>query len=109
MDEAKLQRLKEIQEIAIDHAIEEMEAAHALSLETKLERGDRGWLTKMCGQSLTVAMRIEQFILLRKDAAGFDYRDDDEQKRAESEFVKRAEAQMKSIIARARPKFKHDA
>lgn len=106
MDQDRIKQLEGIRDMAIDHAIEEMGAANELTLATKDERGDRAWLTKMCGQSLTIAVRVEQFLML-KDRDGGDYRDDEDQERAGSAFVKRAEAQMKAIMDRSRPEFKH--
>ncbi len=108
MEKTRLHQLMDIQDKAIKHAVEEMEAASALTLDTKTGRGDRAWLTGMCAKSIGVAVRIEQFLLLRERASnGFDQRDDEEQERAEAEAVRRAEAQMKAIIERAKPNFKH--
>lgn len=108
MTPAKLDRLKQIQDQAIDHAIEEMDAASTLTLKTKEERGDRAWLTGMCSKSLSVAYRVQQFLeVCERGDLGFDHREEEEQERAAAEFVKRAEAQMRSIIERGRPKFKH--
>lgn len=103
MNPDKLARLKEVQEMAIDHAIEEMEAAHDLTLATKDERGDRSWLTGMAAKSLAVVGRIEQFIALKERPAGGvspnSKADLDEQ---EAAFVKRAEAQLNKIMGRSK-------
>lgn len=110
MDEAKLQRLREIQDMAIEHAIEEMDAVHALTLATKEERGDRAWLTGMCAKSIGVAVRIEQFISLREQRSGAWPRQTEEDEQREREaFVRRAEAQLRSIMQRQKPRFKHRA
>lgn len=106
MSPDKLARLRQVQDTAIDHAIQEMDAASAYGIETKADRGDRAWLTKMCGGSLTVAARVEQFIALR-ERNGCDYRDATDQDRAEDAFVQRAEAQMRAMLERVKPKYKH--
>lgn len=107
MSPDKLERLRQVQDTAIDHAIEEMDAASAYGIETKADRGDRAWLTKMCGGSLTVAARVEQFIALRERGSHFDPRNPADQDRAEEAFVQRAEAQMRAMLERVKPKYKH--
>ena len=104
MNPEKLARLQEVQEMAIDHAIEEMEAAHDLTLATKEERGDRSWLTGMAAKSLAVVARIEQYIALKERPGGANGSantgaDPDEQ---EAAFVKRAEAQLNKIMGRTK-------
>lgn len=103
MNPEKLARLKEVQEMALDHAIEEMEAAHDLTLATKEERGDRSWLTGMAAKSLAVVGRIEQYLALKERPQGGlsnnTGADPDEQ---EAAFVRRAEAQLNKIMGRSK-------
>jgi hypothetical protein len=89
--------LARIQALALDHAIEEMDAAAAKTLETQQDRGDRGWLTGMAAKSLNVAVKIEQFLALRGEGSG--PRDEDEEEAA-SRLVKTARAEVRSIMER---------
>lgn len=63
-DDQKVE-LRRVQEMAVDHAIDEMDEAHGRTLDDAESRGDRRWLTQMAASSLKVAMQIEQFIALR--------------------------------------------
>lgn len=111
MHPEQLEKLKQLQETAVDHAIEEMDAAGRLTLDSKANRGDRAWLTGMCSKSLGVAVRVEQFMVLRERGEGYrsDSQSDADEEKTQAEFVRRAEAQLKGILERSRPKFKHDA
>lgn len=92
-------KLRAVQETAINHAIQEMEAAAALTLETKQERGDRGWLTGMAAKSLGVATRIEQFLVLRGSKPG----DADEAEAAEARaLVREAKSEVSAIMRRVK-------
>jgi len=93
--EAELER---IQNIALDHAIEELDAADQRGLETTADRGDRGFLTGMAAKSLGVAVRIEQFLILRRREGFGD--DDAEQQAATSNMVKKARAEVRGILER---------
>lgn len=99
MTDDQLASLQRIQDVAIEHAVDEMDAAHALTLATKEERGDRAWLTGMAGKSLGVAVRIEQFIVLKERAASLGVKNSDADEDArQASFLKRAEAQLQSIM-----------
>lgn len=93
-----MDQLKAMQDTAFDHAIEEMNAAHNKTLETKEDRGDRAWLTGMCSKSLGVAVRIEQFMALRERGSGFEPDDPEAEEKRQAAFVKRAEGQLQKII-----------
>lgn len=98
--EDRTKRLEEIKEWALDHAVEEMEAAHALTLDTKEQRGDRSWLTGMAAKSLGVAVRIEQFIELRRTGKALP--DDDEaEKAAKDRMLSRARTEVGKLLERA--------
>ena len=101
MSPEKLIRLQEVQEMALDHAIEEMEAAHDLTLATKEDRGDRAWLTGMAAKSLGVVAKIEQFLALKERSPGYQG-DDETASSQEAAFVKRAEAQLNKIMGRTK-------
>lgn len=94
------QELERIQGLALRHAIDEMDAAHARGIDTKEDRGDRGFLTGMSAKSLGVAVRIEQFLILRR-REGFGGMDDaaDEQA-AKLEMVKKARGEVAKIMER---------
>lgn len=98
--------LREIQDQAVTHAIEEMHAASELGLETKEDRGDRFWLTKMSAQSLTVAAKIEGFVMLRSREKGAPDPDDDTENRATDRLIKQARGEVTAIIERARIGYK---
>lgn len=96
----RLKQLEEVQQWAIEHAVDEMTAAHALTLETKEERGDRSWLTGMAAKSLGVAVRIEQFLELRR--TGKSLPDDDEaEKAAKDRMLSRARTEVGKLLERA--------
>lgn len=101
IDSERETKLREVQDMAVDHAIEEMTAAADLSLNTKEERGDRFWLTKMAGQSLTVAAKIESFIMLR-NAKSFDNMPDEDDDAAADRMIKKARGEVSKIIEKAR-------
>lgn len=91
--------LLRIQQQAIDNAIEEMDAASALTLGDKQSRGDRGWLTGMASKSLSVAVRIEQFMAARRSgqAPGEEEEGVEEAKR---KLVNRARDEVAQILER---------
>ena len=92
--------LERIQGIALQHAIDEMDESATRTLATKEDRGDRGFLTGMAAKSLGVAVRIEQFLILRR-REGFGGMDDaaDEQA-AKLEMVKKARGEVAKIMER---------
>jgi hypothetical protein len=96
MDSERLDKLRAIQDMAVDHAIEEMQAAHELTLETKTERGDRGWLTGMAAKSVGVACKIEQFIVLRTTGNGGT--DPDAEDAATNALIEKANAEVARIM-----------
>ena len=92
----RLNQLREVQEIALDHAVQEMQEAHKLDLATKTSRGDRGWLTGMAAKSVGVACKIEQFIQMREARKAVE--DPDEADRATDAMVKRASAEVANLL-----------
>jgi hypothetical protein len=92
--------LERIQDVALRHAVEEMDAAAELTLESKQERGDRAWLSGMSGKSLGVAVRIEQFLILRR-REGFGGEDAKEEEAAKVEMLKKARGEVSKILERA--------
>lgn len=90
--------LERIQGIALEHAIGEMDASDERGLDTKEDRGDRGFLTSMAAKSLGVAVRIEQFLILRRREGFGD--DEAEQQAATSNMVKKARAEVRGILER---------
>ena len=98
IDKARIDELREVQGMALDHAVEEMQAAHALGLDSKDARGDRGWLTGMAAKSLGVAVKIEQLISLRE---GRGPGDDEDDEKAAAKMVRTARAEVAEILERA--------
>jgi hypothetical protein len=96
------QELRAIQDQAVTHAIEEMHAAAELGLKEKGDRGDRYWLAKMATQSLTLAAKVEGFILLRSRDGGAPMPDDESEARATDKLIKKARGEVTAIIERAR-------
>lgn len=91
--------LQRIQEIALDHAIEEMDAADERGVKTSGERGDRGFLTGMASKSIGVAVKIEQFLALRRGGhTGGD--DDKEEEKAKASLIKNARGEVAAIMER---------
>lgn len=90
--------LRRIQEMALDHAINEMDEAHGKSLDTAEDRGDRHWFTKMASGSIKVAAQIENFILLRNRPGMYDaLKRQEENEKAADDLVKRAQAKILDI------------
>ena len=92
----RIEQLREMQEIALDHAVEEMQAAHKLNLETKTSRGDRGWLTGMATKSVGVAVKIEQYLQMREARKALI--DPDEEDRHEAAMVRKASAEVSKLL-----------
>jgi hypothetical protein len=90
--------LRRIQEMSIDHAIDEMDEAHGRTIDNPEDRGDRYFLTGMASRSLKIAMQVEQFIALRdrpdmyKTAANQEEND-----KAVDRMVARAQAKITDI------------
>ena len=95
------EKLRAIQDKAVDHAIEELNAADELGIESREDRGDRYFLTKMAKESLTVAAKIEGFIMLRTREGRFNL-DPDEEKEAVDRMIKRARGEVDAILKRAK-------
>jgi hypothetical protein len=111
LDKQREQELREVQNMALDHAIEEMNAAHGRGLDSEQDRGDRGFLTGMASKSVGVAVKIEQFIMTRnREGMGTRPEDDD---RAAANLVKTARAEVQQILekvgAGAQPRRKRGA
>lgn len=94
--------LRVIQDQAVANAIQEMTAAGELTLETDKQRGDRFWLTKMATQSMTIAAKIEGYIMLRTRPASTEQPDDEDQERAVDRMIKQARGEVTAIIERVR-------
>lgn len=101
MSKEQEESLRAIQDKAVDHAVEEMNAAAELSIVTKEDRGDRFWLTKMAEKSLSVAAKVETFIILRTREGRFNPNEDDE-KEAVDRMIARARGEVANIIERAK-------
>jgi hypothetical protein len=95
------EKLRAIQDKAVDHAIEELNAADELGIESREDRGDRYFLTKMAKESLTVAAKVEGFIMLRTREGRFNL-DPDEEKEAVDRMIKRARGEVDAILKRAK-------
>lgn len=95
------EELRRIQNLAVQNAIQEMDAAAALGLDTKEGRGDRGWLTGMAGKSLAVAVKIEQFVALRAGRKTTPDEEEDEEA-SKGRLVKEASAEVAEIMKRVR-------
>lgn len=91
--------LKRIQEMALDHAIEEMDASDALGVKVAKDRGDRGFLTGMASKSIGVAVKIEQFLALRR-TPGHDPGDDKGEEDAKKALIKNARGEVAQIMER---------
>jgi hypothetical protein len=96
MERDRIAELRAVQDMAIDHAIEEMQAAHELGLESKTSRGDRGWLTGMAAKSIGVACKIEQFVVLRSTGNGGN--DPDAEDAATVALIQKANAEVARIL-----------
>lgn len=92
----RIEQLREVQEIALDHAVQEMQEAHKLNLSTKTSRGDRGWLTGMAAKSVGVACKIEQFIQMREARKAVE--DPDAADRETDAMVRRASAEVSKLL-----------
>lgn len=91
--------LQRIQEMALDHAIEEMDASDALGVKVAKDRGDRGFLTGMASKSIGVAVKIEQFLALRR-TPGHDPGDEKGEQQAKTELIKNARGEVAQIMER---------
>lgn len=96
------QELERVQGVALKHAIDEMDEAAARGLDTKEDRGDRGFLTGMAAKSLGVAVRIEQFLMLRRREGGepINPEDPDGETKAKMAMVKKARGEVAKIMER---------
>lgn len=109
MDDNQEAELRRIQDLAVKHAIEEMDGAGGRTLATKEDRGDRGFLTSMAGKSLGVAVKIEQFILLRKARGELLGDDDSPQSEAQAahRLITTARADVREVLERVSKGSKH--
>ena len=94
------EELRRIQDVAIEHALAEMDESAARTLETKEARGDRGFLTGMAAKSLGVAVKIEQFLLLRKERKAAGMNDPAEEESAKASLIANARAETRGILER---------
>lgn len=94
--------LRAIQDMAVDHAIEEMNASSELGVESREDRGDRYFLTKMSKESLTVAAKVEGYIMLRNRPDGRWNPNEDDEREAVARMIKRARGEVAGIIERAK-------
>ncbi len=101
-DEQKAE-LQRIQDMAVNHAIEEMSEAGALTLATKDDRGDRFWLTKMASQSLALAARVEAYVMLKqREGIGADHETEETENARIDRMIKSARSEVSSIVAKAK-------
>jgi hypothetical protein len=99
LDKTRERELRDVQDMALDHAIEEMNAAHQRGLDEKEDRGDRGFLTGMASKSVSVAVKIEQFIMLRNREMPGAFNDDPERERkAADSLIRNARAEVAEIL-----------
>ncbi len=99
MRDDQLERLKQTQEQAIDHAIEAMDMAHAeCDITTKDGRGDRVWLTKGANESMKLALSIER--LLQAKAQGRTVDEPEEATKAAEDMLKRANKRYEEYTQR---------
>lgn len=56
------ERLNELEQTVIDHAIDGINAADECDIETKDGRGNRAWLTKGANQSISLAFNIRRLL-----------------------------------------------
>ena len=97
------EELRRIQEMAVTHAIEEMDESNKLGLASKDDRGDRYWYAKMATQSLQVAARIEAFIMLKhREGLGAGAEDDETETRKIDKMVLAARNDVKTLLDRAK-------
>lgn len=94
--------LRVIQDQAVANAIEEMTTAGEITLQTEKERGDRFWLTKMATQSMTIAAKIEGYIMLRSRPASSEPPDPEEEDRAVDRMIKQARGEVAAVLERVR-------
>lgn len=92
--------LRAIQDMAVAHAIEEMKGSDERGIETKDDRGDRGFLTGMAAKSLGVAVKIEQFLLLRKARKEIGGEDDLSETQAAHRLITTARADVREVLER---------
>lgn len=101
MDKGRETELRRIQDMAIRHTVEQMDAADTFGLDCAKDRGDRGFLTGMAAKSMNVAVRIEQYLELSNRSGLYDLRDQDEQDAARDRMISKARAEVKGILERA--------
>lgn len=101
MSKEQEDKLRAIQDKAVDHAIEELNAADDLGIASREDRGDRYFLTKMAKESLTVAAKVEGFVMLRTREGRFNP-DPEEENEAINRMIKRARGEVDAILKRAK-------
>lgn len=107
MNEDTKKDLKDIQDIAVKHAIEEMRKADELGLESREERGDRGFLTGMAAKSVGVAVKIEQMMmLLERDE--LERPNDPTVHEAHDKLVRQARGEVSKVLERVGVRGKGD-
>lgn len=93
MRDDQLDELKRMQEVAIDHAIEAIDAADTeCDISSKEGRGNRVWLTKAANEGMKLACAVERLLQMR--GQGKEIADPDRE-------IKNAEA----VVQRAQRKF----
>ena len=102
MDAEKERQLRAAQDIVINHTIEQVAAADRRSLETREDRGDRGFLTGMASKSMSVAVRIEQFLMLRSRGAIYTGDDAEAEAAAVDSMIRSARAEVGRIMENAK-------
>ncbi|HET6498838.1 MAG TPA: hypothetical protein VFH17_07295 [Coriobacteriia bacterium] len=99
-----LRELEAVQRMSIAHAIAEMKAADALTLETKQERYDRGWLTVMAARSIWVGQKIEGFVQSRERRARRGSLDPEADLKTLTKATRQAKGEVGEILNRIRAK-----
>ena len=107
MDDDTKQELQDIQDIAVRHAIAEMKKADGYSLESREDRGDRGFLTGMAAKSVGVAVRIEQMMMLMERNAA-ERPNDPTIHDAHDRLVRQARGEVQAVLERVGAKGKRD-
>lgn len=72
------ERLRDMQEKAVDNAIDEFDLANTFGIEDADDRIQRSYLVGMATKSVSLAAKIEQYFSLRKVSGWKDAPDDKE-------------------------------
>lgn len=98
----KLSELERIQDLALDHTVESIDAAAKCDLDEKEGRGNRVWLTKAANESMKLVLQVERFFAMRRGDLPDNEKGKSPDQQAE-EAVQRAASKYKDFQNRARP------